>query len=124
MIRMRRLPVPFVLALSLLIVAAAGAARVIAQDAGADDGITVAQAEKLAAGLRQGMSLDDVQRLLGKPEQTALQSDGTEPSQNSKGTLQWSYRWTNAGKSERLRVDFTAQHLEAYQVIGWHWLAH
>jgi hypothetical protein len=119
----RRLPAVAVLALALVFAGAAGLVRVAAQDAASDNGLTVGQAEKLAANLRQGMTVDDVQKLLGKPQQTALQSDGGSPSLPSKGTLQWSYLWSNAGKSARLRVDFTAQPLEPYHVSSWEWIA-
>jgi len=123
MVPARRLPVFVVVALALAIAAAAGTAAVVAQDAPNDGGLTVAQAEKLAANLRQGMTVDDVQKLLGKPQQTALQSDGAAPNLPSKGTLQWSYLWSSAGNHQRLRVDFTAQPLEPYHVSSWQWLA-
>jgi len=118
----RRLPPATVVALALLLAVTAGTVRVFGQDAASDNGLTVAQAEKLAANLRQGMTVDDVQKLLGKPQQTALQSDGAAPNLASKGTLQWSYLWSGTGNRARLRVDFTAQPLEAYHVSSWQWI--
>jgi hypothetical protein len=94
----------------------------LAQDAAADGGMTIGQAEKLAANLRQGMTVDEVQKLLGKAQQTALKNDGGAPNLPSKGTLQWSYVWGEAANRARLRVDFTAQPLEPYHVNSWQWL--
>jgi len=119
----RRLPAPAVLAMAIFLAVAGGMLAASAQDAASDNSLSVAQAEKLAANLRQGMSVDDVQKLLGKPQQTALLGDGGAPGQPSKGTLQWSYLWSGAGPHARLRVDFTAQPLEAYQVNSWQWMA-
>lgn len=119
----RRLPVAVVVTLAIVLGATAGTVAVFAQDAASDNGLTIAQAEKLAANLRQGMSVDEVQKLLGKPQQTALQGNDGAPNLPSKGTLQWSYLWSSAGKHARLRVDFTAQPLETYHVNSWQWTA-
>jgi len=106
-----------------LVAACLCATPALAQDAAPESGASLAQGEKLAASLRQGMSIDEVLKLLGKPQQTALQSDGAAPNLPSKGTLQWSYLWNGAAKPARLRVDFTGQPLEPYQVSSWQWIA-
>jgi hypothetical protein len=96
-----------------------------AQDAAIDNGMTLGQAEKVAANLHEGMTVDEVQKLLGKPQQTALKSDVGVPNPPTKGALQWSYVWGVAANRAVLRVDFTAQPLEAhepYQVSSWQWL--
>jgi hypothetical protein len=48
--------------------------------------IRVVQAERNAIELKQGMKLEEVEKLLGKPKRASA----GEPSQ---GTLQWSYVW-------------------------------
>ena len=73
-----------------------------------------AQAERNAVDLKQGMTTEEVQHLLGKPQRTALRSNG----------LQWTYVWSNAGmssSSERtLSVDFAAK-ADQWLVNGWGW---
>jgi len=119
---MRRRAAAAALGLALVLAATVPAIRVYAQDAASDNGLTVAQAEKLAASLRQGMTVDEVQKLLGKPQQTALQNDGGAPNLPSRGTLQWSYLWNGSANRARLRVDFTALPLETYRVSSWQWI--
>lgn len=74
-----------------------------------------AQAERNAVDLKQGMTIDDVQRLLGKPQRTTLRSNG----------LQWTYVWSSAAmssSSERtLSVDFAAKAADQWLVNGWGW---
>ena len=76
-------------------------------------------AERAAVDLKQGMSPDDVQQLLGKPWRTALTGGGA-PSQ---GTLRWTYTWTpSSSTSERsLNIDFNAKAAEQWTVSGWSW---
>ena len=84
-----------------------------------------AQAERNAVDLKQGMTIEDVQRLLGKPQRTALRNDGGAPSSAGQGTLQWTYVWSSPGTSslsERtLVVDFAAKAAEQWLVNGWGW---
>ena len=74
-----------------------------------------AQAERNAVDLKQGMTTGEVQKLLGKPQRTALRSNG----------LQWTYIWNNAAassSSERtLSVDFAAKTADQWLVNGWGW---
>lgn len=119
----RRLSPAFVLAMALCLAAVTGTPGVCAQDAATDNGLSIAQAEKRAANLRQGMSVDDVQSLLGKPQQTDLKGDGSAAGQSPKGTLQWSYLWNGTGTHARLRVEFTARPFGDYHVNSWQWTA-
>ena len=84
-----------------------------------------AQAERNAVDLKQGMTIEEVQQLLGKPQRTALRSDWGAPSSAGRGTLQWTYVWNNPGmssSSERtLIVDFAAKAAEQWLVNGWGW---
>jgi hypothetical protein len=112
-------------ALTVLAAACIGAAPVAAQDAPVDGKMALEQAEKLAANLRQGMTVEEVQKLLGKPQQTSLKSGGDAPDPVSKGTMQWVYLWGGSANHSALRVEFAAQRLEAlepYRVSSWQWL--
>jgi hypothetical protein len=101
-------------ALSCLLAGAATAAP-------AEDKMTYVQAERRAVDLKQGMTLDEVQKLLGKPRRTALKSAGYS-STDSQGTLQWTYTWTSASQSERnLQVTFVSKLPEQWLVNGWDW---
>ena len=84
-----------------------------------------AQAERNAVELKQGMTSAEVQQLLGKPQRTALRSNGGAPSSAGQGTLQWTYVWNNSGmssSSERtLSVDFAAKAADQWLVDGWGW---
>ncbi|HET7366521.1 MAG TPA: hypothetical protein VFJ70_23355 [Burkholderiales bacterium] len=77
---------------------------------------SVAAAERAAVDLRQGMTLEEVQQLLGKPWRTALTSGGS-------GTLRWTYTWPNSTSvAERnLNIDFAAKAPEHWTVNGWSW---
>jgi hypothetical protein len=80
--------------------------------------LTLTQTERVAVDLRQGMSAEDVQKLLGQPRRTALKNDGRSPNL-SQGTLQWTYSW--AGSQGNLRVDFAAKTPDQWYVTGWDW---
>jgi len=111
------------LLLALLVVALAGTtgwfSLAAAQGArAAPNGCRVA-AERAAVDLKQGMTPDEVQQLLGKPWRTAL----TGSSAPAQGTLRWTYTWTpSSSASERsLNVDFNAKAAEQWLVSGWSW---
>src|SRR5205085_10886739 len=84
-----------------------------------------AQAERNAVDLKQGMTIEDVQQLLGKPQRTTLRSNGSASSASGQGNLQWTYVWNSAGmssSSERtLSVDFAAKAADQWLVDGWGW---
>ena len=83
------------------------------------ESLSITQAERQAADLKQGMSIDDVQGLLGKPRRTALKSSGSGAAQ---GTLQWTYSWTGSSSSPgSLRVDFVSKTANAWYVNSWEW---
>jgi hypothetical protein len=77
-----------------------------------DGTLSLAQGERMAADLRQGMSPDEVQKLLGKPSQTALKSDANATNVPSKGTLQWIYAFGSSPAQRSLRVEFASKSLE------------
>ena len=83
--------------------------------------LSAAQAERNSIELRQGMSLEEVQGLLGKPRRTALKTAGfsTTPGQ---GILQWTYSWPGTGSSQgSLEVVFNATAPEKWLVNSWEW---
>ena len=85
---------------------------------------SLAQAERNAVELKQGMTLDEVQQLLGKPRRTTLKSTGgaNAPWQ---GTLQWIYVWNGSAASSSLErslnIEFAAKAADQWQVNGWGW---
>ena len=81
--------------------------------------LTLVQAERNAVELKQGMSADDVQKLLGKPRRTALRSSGAAAS--TQGTLQWMYTWASSSTQGSLQVEFTSKTPEAWLVESWEW---
>jgi hypothetical protein len=89
-----------------------------AQSPRAGTNASFAQAERNAVELKQGMTLDQVQKLLGKPKRTALRNTGSAAAEPWQGTLQWTYAWT----SERtLQVVFAAKTPEQWYVNSWDW---
>ena len=109
--RLARLPI-------LLLAAALLPAGALAQSprAGAP---SLAQAERNSVELKQGMSLDEVQKLLGKPRRTALRA-GIQ----GQGALQWSYFWGGpaSSASERsLQIEFAAKAPDQWIVNSWGW---
>jgi predicted phage gp36 major capsid-like protein len=77
-----------------------------------------AQAERNSVDLKQGMTLEEVQKLLGKPKRTALRNTGSSAAEPWQGTLQWTYAWS----SERtLQVVFAAKTPEQWYVNSWDW---
>ena len=84
--------------------------------------LSAAQAERNAVDLKQGMSLEDVEKLLGKPRRTALKAGGSSATAPWQGTLQWTYSWPGASSSQgSLEVIFNASAPEKWSVNGWEW---
>jgi hypothetical protein len=82
--------------------------------------LTLAQVEQVAVDLRQGMSAEEVHKLLGQPRRTALKSDGGALSNApSLGTLQWTYSWS--ASQGNLRIDFVAKAPDQWYVRNWEW---
>ena len=83
---------------------------------------TLAQAERMSVELKQGMSLEEVQKLLGKPRRTSLKNNGGSATPLSQGTLQWNYSWPSSSVSPAsLQVDFVAKTPEQWYVNSWEW---
>jgi hypothetical protein len=83
--------------------------------------LSLAQAEKVAVDLKQGMSAEEVQNLLGKPLRTALKSNGGSASAPSQGTLQWMYSWTGSSAAGNLHIEFVAKTADQWYVNSWEW---
>jgi len=119
---MRRLPI--LVFLAALLSSLAWLAPASAQSGG-PAATKRAQTERNAVDLKQGMTVEEVQQLLGKPQRTALRSNGAASSVAGQGTLQWTYVWNSAGmssSSERtLSVDFAAKAADQWLVNGWGW---
>jgi hypothetical protein len=83
---------------------------------------SVAQSERNAVDLKQGMTLEEVQKLLGKPRRTALRSEGNASNPPAQGNLQWTYVWTGASsQASTLNVQFAAKKPEEWYVSSWDW---
>jgi hypothetical protein len=82
--------------------------------------LTLTQAEQRAVDLKQGMTLEEVEKLLGKPKRTALRTQvGLHESQ---GSLQWTYTWSSPSQSDRgLQVVFASKAPERWLVNSWDW---
>ena len=114
---------PIALAFAVLAALLSGPVPASAQVSRSDPNLSLTQAERVSSDLKQGMTVDEVQKLFGKPQRTGLKSDDILTAGSpSKGTLQWTYSWTSAASSVRsLRVDFIAKSLEDWQVNSWEW---
>ena len=84
-------------------------------------GQTLAQGERMAVDLKQGMTSDDVQKLLGKPRRTTLKNTGGSATPASQGTLQWTYSWAGSSSPASLSIDFVSKAPEQWYVSSWEW---
>ncbi len=98
-----------------------------AQSAHPREKLTLAQAERLAVDLKQGMTLQEVQNLLGKPKRTALKtlSHGSTP-ELWQSALQWTYAWPGPHQADlTLQVVFASSKApERWLVQSWDWSGH
>jgi hypothetical protein len=118
-IHMRRLPTLLFLAALLPSLAWTPASAQASRPAA---NVSLAQAERNAVELKQGMSLEQVQTLLGKPRRTALKSNGSfSTSAPSQGTLQWTYTWTGSSSQASLHIQFASKTPEEWYVNSWEW---
>jgi hypothetical protein len=109
------------LLVGVLLPATGGFSHAAAQGARAVPTASRAAAERAAVDLRHGMTLGEVQRLLGKPWRTALTSSAGSRA-SSQGTLRWTYIWIASPSMERsLNIDFDATAPEGWTVSGWSW---
>jgi len=83
--------------------------------------LSLAQAERMAVDLRQGMSAEEVQKLLGKPQRTALKSNGGFGNTPSQGSLQWTYSWTGSSAPGNLHIEFVTKTADQWYVNSWEW---
>jgi hypothetical protein len=90
------------------------------QGAGAAATQSFTQAERNSVDLKHGMSIEEVQRLLGKPRRTALKN-GSSTHGPSQGTLRWTYAWPGSPAQGTLHVEFAAKTPEEWYVHGWEW---
>jgi len=82
--------------------------------------LSLPQAERLAVDLKQGMSLEEVQKLLGKPRRTSMKADAL-----TAGVLRWTYSWPSTTQADRtLQVVFASKSPERWQVNSWDWTAY
>jgi hypothetical protein len=106
------------LALSAVLSSAAAAGMAKQSQGGA---VSLAQFERQAVGLRQGMTPEEVEKLLGRPKRTALRNSGGG-RESSQGNLEWTYAWRNASDSERsLQVVFMNKTPDQWLVNTWGW---
>ena len=126
------LPSPTAVKLILLVLLLAAIAGVLgwfptagAQTARAVQSASRVQAERAAVALKQGMTPEEVQQLLGKPWRTALSSSGGGANGTGQGTLRWTYTWigspTSSSSERSLNVDFSAKSTDQWAVSGWNW---
>jgi hypothetical protein len=87
-------------------------------------GLSVAQAERNAVDLKQGMSAEEVQRLLGKPARTALKNNDGLSSASSSAMLQWTYNWSTNSTPATLHIKFAAKTPEVWLVNSWEWASY
>jgi hypothetical protein len=120
---MRRLPT---IALAAMLSCLSYSSGTVAQSAQAKDRLSLAQAERMAVDLKPGMTLEEVQKLLGKPKRTALKAPGYGgASESRQGGLQWTYTWSSPSQSERnLQVTFVSKSPEQWVVNGWDWTSY
>ena len=82
--------------------------------------LTLTQTEQRAVDLKQGMTLEEVEKLLGKPKRTALRAQ--VGSHEPQGSLQWTYTWSSPSQSDRsLQVVFASKSPEQWVVNSWDW---
>jgi hypothetical protein len=92
-----------------------------AQTARPAAGLSAAQAERKSVELRQGMSAEEVEKLLGKPRRTALKNGGSAGGPGG-GNLQWTYSWPGGSSTPgSLSVVFAATAPEQWRVHSWEW---
>jgi hypothetical protein len=117
---MRSLPTALIVPLALVL--ATNVSSVFAQSPRSTAAVTFAQAERNSVDLKQGMSVDEVERLLGKPRRTTLKNNVNSMNTSSPGILQWTYSWTGGSSPATLQVEFAAKSPESWYVNSWEWM--
>ena len=84
-----------------------------------------AQTERNSVDLKQGMTLAEVQTLLGRPRRTALKDGGGSANAPMSGNLKWTYVWPSTSSAEKvLNVEFVAKKPEEWYVNSWEWASY
>jgi len=104
---------------AVLLAASGWFSHVNAQAKRPSAGASAAATERAAVDLRQGMTLEEVQQLLGKPWRTAMTGGGPVGAPS----LRWTYTWiaSSAASDRNLNIDFIAKAPEQWLVNGWNW---
>jgi hypothetical protein len=114
-----------ILLTALTAAAFAATAPVLAQTRDGRSHITLINAERQSIELTQGMSAEEVERLLGKPKRTALKQGPAASADPSAGSLQWNYIWTDTSQRDSsLQVVFTRKPAGQWLVESWGWNAY
>src|ERR1051326_2174596 len=87
--------------------------------------LSLPQAERRAVDLKKGMTLEEVQQLLGKPKRTSLRADPqVAAGEAAVDMLRWTYSWSGASHPERtLQVVFASPFPDRWLVKSWDWSA-
>jgi hypothetical protein len=82
------------------------------------DGLLLSDAQDKALKLQPGMTQDQVQALLGRPDETAARTYGSQTPRPWNG-IEWTYRW-GGWRAKRLQIVF--EHgTESWLVNSWKW---
>jgi len=104
----------------ILLLAALLPGAALAQAARSGAAPSLAQRERNSVELKQGMSMEEVRKLLGTPRRTALRA-GIQ----GQGALQWTYLWSSPASSSSsdrsLQIEFAAKGPEEWIVSSWGW---
>lgn len=112
------------LLIALTIAGLATTVPAIAQRSEARSTMTFVKAERQSIELRQGMTSEDVERLLGKPKRTALKQGFAASADAAQGSLQWTYMWADTSqRDDTLQVVFTRKSGQ-WLVESWGWNAY
>jgi hypothetical protein len=85
---------------------------------------SAAQVERNATELKRGMTLEAMQKLLGRPKRTALGNSDSPASANGQGSLQWTYTFGGEYTPRVLQVVFAAKAPEQWAVESWRWASY
>ncbi|HTP60903.1 MAG TPA: hypothetical protein VMJ14_02360 [Burkholderiales bacterium] len=85
--------------------------------------LSLSRAEQLSVDLKQGMTMEEVDGLLGEPTRTAFKSpDYDVNSTNVPRTMQWIYEWTTPSQmNQSFQLIFTKKPHGQWSLDGWAW---
>ncbi|HZR03416.1 MAG TPA: hypothetical protein VFA81_09620 [Burkholderiales bacterium] len=97
----------------------------MAQRSDGRSNMTLVNAERQSIELKQGMTSEQVEGLLGKPKRTALKQGFATSADASQGNLQWNYMWTDTSQRDStLQVVFARKPAGQWLVESWSWNAY